>query len=549
MRPSNKRNAKDVAPPPTADPTVLTYLHLASKAFPAVEAAMDRQQQAMLTETLTAMERADTLDAQLDTQVRRYRSERDRAASEEEERIARALFLEKQIIAEDDRFEAEMVELEERHDEKCRAIQEEVDRLAERAGRAAAWEAIRVAKKEELATLEAKVAALRAQHKSEIKVMLVDHEEERRKLRDVLVRKLRTMRDYMTIDDDTNLNALSLAGAVDDLTGDDPAPQSLAINPNQQGTRGAVKLTERLSREVTTYERESAATSTAIVAHEAQRDVLQAKLRSAREANERLVFKNAANAQSLKMLTKKIAEIRAARAAPSDAAADIRSGPSPRRTMSPRNAAAANSGIPFSSSPRRAPPSSIGSGALVTRSGGASLAMQVALGAEQELRAGLEEELAATLDEVAAADAARHEAEHQLLAQIEKDLNALEFVESLGTLLSPASDSDVGASPNRNRTPATALRTVMDSRHEAISRRVGRVGSGDVALRLPPIGKKAGTHSTAATATASGGDAWVPEPVYAIGLRSAEEIQKFLSVSMNCLLASVPRDVVGGLRR
>eukprot|EP00388_Colpodella_angusta_P004296 GDKJ01014272.1.p1 GENE.GDKJ01014272.1~~GDKJ01014272.1.p1 ORF type:complete len:121 (-),score=1.39 GDKJ01014272.1:48-410(-) len=40
---------------------------------------------------------------------------------------------------------------------------------------------------------------------------------------------------------------------------------------------------------------------------------------------------------------------------------------------------------------------------------------------------------------------------------------------------------------------------------------------------------------------------WVPEPVYAVGLHKEEDILRFLTVAMNSLLASIPRDFVGSV--
>lgn len=513
---SGKRGGKPDTSVQSADPTVLTYLYAASKAFPAVEAILDKQSEDMTLETLNAMRRSDELDAQLDTQVRRYKVERQKTTVDEEALIEKALLAEKQIAAEDDRFETDMREMTRIHQEKCAEIQAEIDRLNVKLKQAKAWEAVRAQRKLELATQEAKVAALKLQHKGEIKSLMAQHEEDRRKLRDVLVKKLRTMRDHMTNDDYV---ATTLPDAQHGIEGnglsgiDVDSPFSLSSS-NQHGASSAVKLTERLSREVTTYERETKATTSAINVHQAQLESVMSQLNAARETNERLVFRNAANAQSHKLLQQKLDEAkRVKKTEPTSGVSTPRSPRSPRHAMAKGTLSTHSSHKGGSS------------GQMIDKT---HVNLDAALAAERQLRTDLENDLRLAQEEVAAAAKERKIAEHQLLAQVEKDLNALEFIESLEELISKNKETKQGS---------------------------GRIG--DVLPPLPskPSAEPSRTHDGIANKNTNEENSskvtprnrdeeWVPEPVYAVGLHSEEDILRFLSVAMNSLLASVPKDFV-----
>lgn len=369
---------------PLPDPTMLLYLHACSRALPRVETLLDDQSRRFRSEVAGSLSKIDEVSGELQRHVERVMAEKGQASTEIKELYAKIATLEARLEDDQQTFARRIRASDEEHAKAKAVLEERMQTLRVDQEEALRWESEATAHKEALTNTQKKLEAMRVQHEQNVADINANHEDRKRKFRDVVVRKLRSTRDVMTAvgggdgavyrDIVAVLQQQGLGGAV--------GPASVG-----DGTSTVARLTEQLSGEVTAFERETEATSQAVASMEAKKEDALVALKGERERNSVLVAKNASHTQSLRSLQLKLEQLS-----------------SLRQTSDARRAGLTEERV---------------------------VALREALRAERCVRGELEEELLEKQAALESLERERARAEEALGGQISRDLATLQLFEEL----------------------------------------------------------------------------------------------------------------------
>jgi uncharacterized coiled-coil protein SlyX len=301
--PPKKAPAAEAAPVaeaevlPTPDPNVLLYFQAASRAFPQVERqllrhAADMQHQAAAARTSAAAQRqlSDQLVLSYAHERRTLEAEAAQLAKGQAElrhaiSHARKEFADTQI----NRAVDNAVELAE--------MSAEIRRLSADRNEADEWSLRANGARRELQRLRDLAEERSAASKAELERMNQQHDADKRKLRDALVRKLRRVRDSMTASD--------TAHDADTTAEDQFAPPDVA-----GASANTARMNEELSREVSIKERESGALQITIRQLDGLEGELSVALQKEQDANTQLLLRNASYTKTRRALEVKLEELK-----------------------------------------------------------------------------------------------------------------------------------------------------------------------------------------------------------------------------------------------
>jgi hypothetical protein len=216
-------------------------------------------------------------------------------------------------------------------------LRQQIKVLQADASEAGGWEETRVRQLKALDDIRVQLEDTKEGHQHDIKSLNEENETERRKLRDLLVRKLRRVRDAMssaTDEDDLGLGSSSGGGSGNGdelgsrkrgaLLGSDTKHKSASWNTNHgmlaRDAESAnliamfqtptAKLNEKLSRAVTMYERESKSIADTISQMYTTTKTAAEQLEEQRSQNEKLVLRNASQSKAKQMLKSQLEELK-----------------------------------------------------------------------------------------------------------------------------------------------------------------------------------------------------------------------------------------------
>ncbi|CUG89664.1 Hypothetical protein, putative, partial [Bodo saltans] len=342
--PKDDPNATAAQPDQTAiapDPQVMMYLQVASAAFPRVQHLLRQQAHAAQSTADSNRTLATRLDAQTVSWVRRHVDERKDMEFQLEEMKVRKAELEKDLIQQKVDSEEAYFAQQIAQAKILTELRQQIKVLQADASEAAGWEETRVRQLKSLEDIRVQLEDTKEGHQEDIKTLNEENETERRKLRDLLVRKLRRVRDVMssaTDEDDLGLGSSTGGnGNGDDLlgggkkrggaapTGGDAKHKSTASWNTNHGmlARDAesanliamfqtptAKLNEKLSRAVTMYERESKSIADTISQMHTTTKTAAEQLEDQRSQNEKLVLRNASQSKAKLMLKSQLEELK-----------------------------------------------------------------------------------------------------------------------------------------------------------------------------------------------------------------------------------------------
>jgi hypothetical protein len=164
---------------------------------------------------------------------------------------------------------------------------------------AATWSRERQATLNKLEALTEQIKDTTLKSKQQLDVMRAEHEEEKRGMRDMLIRRLRRVRDIVsstTEDDDDGAGdgASSVGGESVMLTSTGPT----------------AKQNERMARAVSLYEREAKTVVSSIHQLSAELEASRELLEEQKQQNERLVMKNASSVKTRSVLLDQVTDVK-----------------------------------------------------------------------------------------------------------------------------------------------------------------------------------------------------------------------------------------------
>lgn len=308
--------AAEAAPAPP-DPTVLLYLKAATNAFPRVQRYLTQQ----IQEDVRTTEFNKLLSANLEGSISGI-VEADIKERQEMERTVKQLKLRKvelegDIAQRQKFFNEQHSRLDVENAEALEKLRRQIHLLEADAREAEAWRASRDTELSTLRDIETRFADFQVRAEQQLTELYQENEEERRKLRDLLVRKLRRVRDIMssTTDDDADAGPSSASLQSSRKASTMPSGGMLARDAASAATVAmfqtpTAKLNEKLSRAVTMYERESKTIAESITQiHSVTKQSLE-QLSEQRAHNEKLVLRNASQVKAKEMLTAQLEELR-----------------------------------------------------------------------------------------------------------------------------------------------------------------------------------------------------------------------------------------------
>ena len=283
---------------PSINPDVLLYLQGASRAFPVVESSLCGYA-ATCRAQLTGFDASfESKTVELDGKVKRFNHERAALEAHINDQQKHLEDTKSKIVSSVKDFEAQFHAEEQRGRGMIDELRAEVAALRQDAEEAEDWSYQVHRRKRELQDLLDNIEAMKLRNNKEIVDLRAVADSEKRKLRDSLVRKLRRARDQLTSSTD------------DDVAGrgtDDGSPF--------QGFGSAMvpsaKQNEKLSREVTMYERDCDSIRHHNRSLVKEDETLRNALESERSTNEILVMKNASHIKAKKILGQQLKDVEA----------------------------------------------------------------------------------------------------------------------------------------------------------------------------------------------------------------------------------------------
>jgi hypothetical protein len=310
------------------DPQVMMYLQVAAVAFPRVQRMLTQQALAAQSTADANRSLATKLDVQTVAWVKRHMEERKEMELDLELMKSRKLELERQIVDQKKESEDAYFTQQVEQAKMLSDLRQQIHVLQADASEAADWEASRVRELKILQDTQTEMEDTKVTQLEEMKQLTEENETERRKLRDLLVRKLRRVRDVMssaTDDDDLGLGSNGNNGGTDDAQGKKRhhlmsstgsanhgmlARDAESANLIAMFQTPTAKLNEKLSRAVTMYERESKSIAETIAQMHAATKASIEQLEEQREQNEKLVLRNASQTKAKDMLKAQLQELK-----------------------------------------------------------------------------------------------------------------------------------------------------------------------------------------------------------------------------------------------
>lgn len=324
--PASPNGAADAASPvpevvAQPDPTVMLYLRAAAQAFPRVQEFIGKQ--IFEAKQITSSNKA--LATKLDSQTKAWVA----ADVEERKKLYDAILDMRQqkaalLKAHEDQKEAFKLNFAEHEKSNAKEISEmkrQIAVLEADSAEAEGWRKVRRNETAALRQVQDKLEETREAQEKEVAALREENDTERRKLRDLLVRKLRRVRDIMSSTTDDMPDGSNGAGVQDELAslkhrgGGTNVPRMLAKDSESAAAIASfatptAKLNEKLSRAVTMYERESKIIAETITATHATSKQAAEQLEHQRAMNEKLVLRNASQNKAKSMLKQQLEELR-----------------------------------------------------------------------------------------------------------------------------------------------------------------------------------------------------------------------------------------------
>jgi chromosome segregation ATPase len=282
--------------PPPPDPTVLLYLQAASRAFPHIDAFLRREASNFDAEATECASDAESRKNATQHAVVQYAEERKRFEEEIASLTSTKVQLSDAISTAEQDFQTEFAERGSDNAQTLAEMRKREEALAADSREAQDWSDQSATRLRELEALRSSIEQRQSEYDEEITRMRAHHEQEKRKLRDTLVRRLRRVRDNMTSD----------PGATEENAGH----EGLFGEPPDSSGAATARINEELSREVSVKERDAVAQLANIRQLEAEARDLREKLQTEQEANTQLLLRNASYTKTRRALEAKLADLR-----------------------------------------------------------------------------------------------------------------------------------------------------------------------------------------------------------------------------------------------
>ena len=290
-----EEEAKDVvAPPLQPDVQTLLYLHVASRAFPSAEKALDQQTSRNVVKATRYSTASANADRFVEKLVSSFTEERQLMHGDLNNLKKISVDVHGQVRRNREHFAERMAAQQKEHADELEKLRGLLQTLQTDSREALDWRNTVSGQTSEVNALKTRIEKLKEQQEKEIQELQAEHDQERRHLRDMLVRKLRRVRDAMS-----------------STTDDNDAGDGVAVTDLPNST-SAAKLNERLSRAVTMYEREAKSIGETIDQATVACKESGEQLRHLQSFNAKLVQRNAAHAKALAMLNEQRKSLRMA---------------------------------------------------------------------------------------------------------------------------------------------------------------------------------------------------------------------------------------------
>lgn len=273
----------DTVNPSPMDDNVVAYLREAAKAFTRVESTIEAEVKSKQNLDATTLTRIGDVSDRIHIQVANFTNERQRMFAELTALKAKKRNLQQRIEVDLETHKAVVENLKTTSEAQLVELRKNLKQMKEDSEKADKWQEIKGTVRKDIQDLIKQIDQLHAKHKNSLQTLQAEHEEECVKIRNSFIRKLRRVRDFMSSEAD-----------------DDKLAES------EGSLLPTAKLNEKLSREVTLYERESKggrSTRSALVDSKKQID---AQLHVEQSQNEKLVWRNASHSKTARMLNDRL---------------------------------------------------------------------------------------------------------------------------------------------------------------------------------------------------------------------------------------------------
>jgi len=292
------------------DVNVLLYLQTASRSFPGIE----RRFQRSITEALRKT--SDNRDAyaekkeKVDEKVAAYMT---LAANRETE--LRQLKIHLAVLTDQrkrlaDAHAAAMAETAGQNAKRLAEMKERTTFMTAEFEEAKAWHAIRQPQLSALAGVTEAIAAENQRHEAKTKALMEGHEQLKREMRDVLIARLRKIRDCIcAVGDKEDESSTEGSSSVSNTKG--TARRSDAVNDDLiTSLTPTAKMNERLSQAVTMYTQEARALGDEVSHLEEKTKMFTGELEAVRYQNEKLSVRNASHAKTATILKEQLKAVK-----------------------------------------------------------------------------------------------------------------------------------------------------------------------------------------------------------------------------------------------